>query len=66
MITKAVNKVLKGIEKMNRVDQKLTLQKLKVSMVHYQNLPEPETKSLSKTAKDLFHLLETFSKNKNI
>ena len=49
-----IKKELKGIEKMNREDQKLTLQKLKFSMQGYKKLTNYEMLSLSATARDFF------------
>ena len=63
---KVVGKVLKGLELTHQKDNKLTLVKLKFSMNSYQNLAENETKKLSETAQDLFHLTHSFGKNENI
>ena len=61
---KIINKFLKGIKKTHRVDQKLTFQKLKTSMQDYEKLTN--NNMLTETARDFFHLLESFGKNKNI
>ena len=61
---KIINKFLKGIKKTHRVDQKLTFQKLKISMQDYEKLTN--NNMLTETARDFFHLLESFGKNKNI
>ena len=63
---KIVGKVLKGLELADQKDNKLTLVKLKFSMNSYENLAENETKKLSETAQDLFHLIHSFGKNENI
>ena len=51
---------------MDRVDQKLTLQKLKVLMQGYRKLTNNEMLSLLETARDFFHLLESVGKTENI
>ena len=61
---KITNKFLKGIKKTHRVDQKLTFQKLKISMQDYEKLTN--NNMLTETDRDFFHLLESFGKNKNI
>ena len=61
---KIINKVLKEIE--IKIDQTLALQKLKFSMSGYDGLKKSKIISLSETARDFFHLLESFGKNKNV
>ena len=63
---KIVGKVIKGLELADQKDNKPTLVKLKFSMNSYENLAENETKKLSETAQDLFHLINSFRKNENI
>ena len=63
---KIVGKAIKGLELADQKDNKLTLLKLKFSMNSYENLTENETKKLSETAQDLFHLIHSFRKNENI
>ena len=63
---KIINKFLKGIEKRDRVDQKLTLQKMKFSMHCYKKLTNNVMLSLSETTRYFFYLLESFDKNENI
>ena len=60
---KIARKVLKGIETIDQKDKKLTLCKLKISMNAYERLKENETKKLSESAQDLFHLILSFGKN---
>ena len=62
---KIIDKVLKGIEKMDRVDPELTLQRLKFSMQGYKKLTNNKLLLLSETARDFFHLLKSFGKKKN-
>ena len=57
---KIARKVLKGIETIDQKDKKLTLCKLKISMNPYERLKENETKKLSESAQDLFHLILSF------
>ena len=57
---KIVRKVLKGLELADQKDNKLTLVKLKVTMKSDENLAENETKKLSETAQDLFHLTQSY------
>ena len=60
---KIAPKVLKGIEAIDQKDKKLTLCKLKILMNAYERLKENETKKLSESAQDLFHLILSFWKN---
>ena len=57
---KIVIKILKGLELADQKDGKLTLVKLKFSMNSCENLAENETKKLSETAQNLFHLIDSF------
>lgn len=63
---KVINKVLKGIEKIDKTDQKLTLQKSKFSIASYKGLTINNIMLLSETARDFLHLLEGFGKDENI
>ena len=63
---KIVGKILKGIETIDHKDKKLTLCKLKFSMDAYERLRENETKRLSESAEDLFHLIHDFGKNEQL
>ena len=63
---KIVGKVMKSLELTDQKDNKLTLFKLKSSMNSYENLIKNETKKLSETAQDLFHLRYSFGKSENI
>lgn len=63
---KVINKVLKGIEKIDKADQKLTLQKSKFSIASYKGLTINNIMLLSETARDFLHLLEVFGKDENI
>ena len=63
---KIVGKILKGIEIIDHKDKKLTLCKLKFSMNAYERLRENETKKLSESPEDLFHLIHGFGKNEQL
>ena len=63
---KITKKVLKGIEKMDRIDQKLTSQRLKFSMQGYKKLTNNKMLTFLETVKDFVHVLESFGKNENI
>ena len=63
---KIISKSLKGIDKMDRIDQKLTLDKLKISMGSYKALSNAEILSLSEASRHFFQLLERFGKNENL
>ena len=54
------------LELADQKDNKLTLLKLKFSMISYENLAENEIKKLLETAQVLFHLIHSFGKNGNI
>ena len=61
-LLKIDGKVLKGLELADQKENKLTLVQLKFSMNSYENLAENETKKLSETAQDLFHLIQFLKK----
>ena len=63
---KVINKVLKGIEQIDKTDQKPTLQKSKFSIAGYKGLTNNNIMLLSETARDFLHLLESFGKGENI
>ena len=56
-------KVLKGIGKIKREDNKLTLVKFKFSMEGNSELKQEEISSLSETAKYFFHFTKRFGQN---
>ena len=60
---KIVEKILIGIEKMDRSDKKITLCKIKFNMSAYKRLLKKEIDSLSETAQNLFHFINAFGKN---
>ena len=49
-------------KKLDRTDQKLTLQKLKFLITGFKGITNNKMISLSETARDFFHLLECFGK----
>ena len=55
-----IKNILKEIETMNRVDQRLTLKKLKFQMRGYKKLTHNKMLPLSETARDFFQLLKSF------
>ena len=55
-----IEKILNGIEKMTRTDKKLTLVNTKFSMDAYKNLNKNELDSLSDTARDFVHFVQSF------
>ena len=57
---KTVQKILSGIEKMTRADNKITLVKVKFSVKACKNLSQKEIVNLSNTARDFFHFVQTF------
>ena len=63
---KVINKVLKGIEQIDKTDQKPTLQKSKFSIAGYKGLTNNNIMLLSETSRDFLHLLESFGKGENI
>lgn len=52
----------KGIEKMTKTDNKLTLVKINFSLKAFATLKSGEFESLSKTAQVFFHFIESFGK----
>ena len=62
---KIVEKVIKGIEKIERKDNKLTLIKLRFSVKNFCELKDNEKLSLSETAQDLSHFIENFGRYEN-
>ena len=66
MIKKIVGKILKGIETIGQKDKKLKICQLKFSVNAYERLKENETKKLSESAQNLFHLIHSFGKNEQL
>ena len=62
---KIVEKAIKGTEKIEGKDKKLTLAKLRCSMKTFRVLKDNERLSLSETAQDIFHFIENFGRYKN-
>ena len=57
---KTVEKILLGIEKMDRSDNKITLCKIKFNMGAYKKLSQEDIHSLSKTARNFFYFIHAF------
>ena len=57
---KIIDKILIGIEQMNRTDQKITLCKIKFNLGACKELSKKEIDSLSDTARDFFHFVQAF------
>ena len=55
-----VDKILIGIEKMDRTDDKITLCKIKFNLGTCKHLTEHEINSLSDTAKNFFYFIQAF------
>ena len=55
---KIINKVLIGIEQMNKADQKITLCKIKFNLGACKELSKKEIDSLSNTATDFFYFIQ--------
>ena len=55
-----IKNILNGIEKMTRTDKKLALVNIKFSMDAYKKLNKNEFNSLSDTALDFFHFVQSF------
>ena len=55
---KIIDKILIGIEQMNRTDQKVTLCKIKFNLGACKKLPKEEIDSLSDTARDIFYFVQ--------
>ena len=62
---KIVEKVIRGIEMIERKDNKLTLLKLRFSVKNFCELKDNKKLLLSETAQDLFHFTENFDRYKN-
>ena len=63
---KIVGKILKGIETIDQKDKNLTFCWLKFSMNAYERIKENETKKLSESAQERFHLIHSFGKNEQL
>ena len=57
---KIIDKVLIGIEQMNKTDQKITLCKIKFNLGACKKLSKKEIDSLSNTARDFFYFIQAF------
>ena len=57
---KIIDKILIGIDKMNRTDKKITLCKIKFSLSAYKELSEDEIISLSDTGRQIFYFIQSF------
>ena len=57
---KTIEKILIGIEKMKRTENKLMLVKIKISVGDYKSLSKKEVLKLSNSASDLFHFINKF------
>ena len=57
---KIIDKILIGIEQMNKTDQKITLCKIKFNLGAYKELSKKEIDSLSDTARDFFYFIQAF------
>ena len=55
-----VDKILIGIEKMDRTDDKITLHKIKFNLGACKHLTEDEINSLSDTARNFFYFIQAF------
>ena len=55
-----VDKILLGIEQMNRTDKKITLCKIKFNLGACKELSKEEIDSLSKTARNFFYFVQAF------
>ena len=55
-----VDKILLGIEQMDRTDQKITLCRIKFNLGACKNLSKEEIDSLSETARNLFQFIQAF------
>ena len=58
---KTVQKILNGIETMDRKDNKLTLVKIRFSVKAYKNLSNGEVEKLNDTARDFFYFIKSFA-----
>ena len=57
---KIIDKILIGIEQMNKTDQKITLCKIKFNLGACKELSKKEIDSLSDTARHFFHFIQAF------
>ena len=57
---KIIDKILIGIEQMNKTDQKITLCKIKFNLGACKELLKNKIDSLSDTARDFFHFIQAF------
>ena len=57
---KIIDKILIGIEQMNKTDQKITLCKIKFNLGACKELLKKEIDSLSDTARDFFYFIQAF------
>ena len=55
-----VDKILRGVEQMNRSDQKITLCKIKFNLGACKDLTKKEVDSLSDTARNFFYFIQAF------
>ena len=55
---KIIDKILIGIEQMNKTDQKITLYKIKFNLVACKELSKKEIDSLSDTARHFFYFIQ--------
>ena len=62
---KITKKAIRGIEKIERKDNKLTLVKLRFSVKNFRDLKDNEKLLLSETVQDLFHFTENFDRYKD-
>ena len=63
---KIVKKVLFGIEKMTRTDNKIALCKIQFNLNSCKNLPKDELDALSDTTTSFFHFIQAFGKQAQI
>ena len=57
---KIIDKILIGIEQINKTDQKITLCKIKFNLCACKELSKKEIDSLSETARDFFYFIQAF------
>ena len=63
---KIINKIITGIENIERIDNKLMLVKLKFSIKAFNKFSNEKIKRLSETAQDFFHFIKSFGKFNNL
>ena len=61
-----IDKILVGIDKMDRTDKKITLCKVKFSLSACKELTEDEILSLSDTARQFFYFVQSFGNKLNL